>query len=149
MLPTIGTKELVAWLPTLLGLGPADLVVVPELAYPTYDVGAAVVGAQVLATDALTAAGPARVAPGVGQLPVQPDRARAARRAPAKVVAWARERGAVVVSDECYVELGWDAEPVSVLHPSCLRRLVRRAARGALAVEALQPGGLPGRSRRR
>jgi succinyldiaminopimelate transaminase len=34
-----------------------------------------------------------------------------------KVVAWARERGAVVASDECYAELGWDAEPVSLLHP--------------------------------
>ena len=35
----------------------------------------------------------------------------------AKVVAWARERGAVVASDECYLEFGWDAEPVSILHP--------------------------------
>ena len=35
-----------------------------------------------------------------------------------KVVGWARERGAVVASDECYLGLGWDAEPVSLLHPS-------------------------------
>ncbi len=34
------------------------------------------------------------------------------------MVAWARDTGAIVVSDECYIELGWDAEPVSVLHPS-------------------------------
>ena len=34
-----------------------------------------------------------------------------------KVVRWARERGAVLASDECYLDLGWDAEPVSVLHP--------------------------------
>ena len=40
VLPTIGSKELVAWLPTLLGLGPGDTVVYPTLAYPTYDVGA-------------------------------------------------------------------------------------------------------------
>src|SRR5438105_4619715 len=33
-----------------------------------------------------------------------------------KVVAWARERGAVVASDECYIGLGWEAEPGSVLH---------------------------------
>ena len=46
MLPVIGTKELIAWLPTLLGLGADDdLVVVPELAYPTYDVGARLAGA--------------------------------------------------------------------------------------------------------
>src|SRR3712207_8551538 len=36
----------------------------------------------------------------------------------AERVAWARERGAVVASDECYGEFGWEVEPVSVLHPS-------------------------------
>ena len=35
-----------------------------------------------------------------------------------EVVAWARTHGILVASDECYLELGWDAEPVSVLHPS-------------------------------
>ena len=34
-----------------------------------------------------------------------------------KVVQWGRERGALVVSDECYVELEWDVQPVSLLHP--------------------------------
>ena len=33
-------------------------------------------------------------------------------------VGWARSRGAVLASDECYIELGWDAAPVSVLHES-------------------------------
>jgi aspartate/methionine/tyrosine aminotransferase len=32
-------------------------------------------------------------------------------------VSWARDRGVVLASDECYLGLGWDAEPVSVLHP--------------------------------
>jgi len=32
-------------------------------------------------------------------------------------VAWAREHGILVFSDECYLELGWEADPVSVLHP--------------------------------
>jgi succinyldiaminopimelate transaminase len=31
------------------------------------------------------------------------------------VLAWARERGVTVVSDECYLSLGWDSTPVSVL----------------------------------
>ncbi len=106
-----------ASLPLLLGLGPDSRVVVPELAYPTYDIGARVVGAQVTASDSTMALGPGRVdlvwvnSPGnpTGRvLPVEHLR---------KVVAWARERGAVVVSDECYVELGWEAQPVSVLHP--------------------------------
>ena len=34
-----------------------------------------------------------------------------------KVVGWARERGVVIASDECYLGLAWDAQPLSVLHP--------------------------------
>ncbi len=45
VLPVIGTKEVIAWLPTLLGCGAGDVVSYPELAYPTYDVGARLAGA--------------------------------------------------------------------------------------------------------
>ncbi|MGH4017663.1 MAG: aminotransferase class I/II-fold pyridoxal phosphate-dependent enzyme, partial [Pseudonocardiaceae bacterium] len=48
VLPTIGSKELVAWLPRLLGFGAGDTVVIPELAYPTYEVGVLLAGASVL-----------------------------------------------------------------------------------------------------
>jgi succinyldiaminopimelate transaminase len=117
VLPTIGSKELVAWLPTLLGLGPSDLVVIPELAYPTYEVGVLLAGAQMIRADGLTALGPRRPALVWLNSPSNPT----GRVLPAehlrKVVDWARERGAVVASDECYLSLGWDAEPVSVLHP--------------------------------
>ncbi len=58
VLPTIGSKELVAWLPLLLGLGPGDVVAFPRVAYPTYDVGARLAGATPVAVDALTALGP-------------------------------------------------------------------------------------------
>ncbi|WP_307785273.1 aminotransferase class I/II-fold pyridoxal phosphate-dependent enzyme [Janibacter melonis] len=44
VLPTIGSKELVAWLPTLLGIGAGESVVFPTVAYPTYDVGARIAG---------------------------------------------------------------------------------------------------------
>jgi succinyldiaminopimelate transaminase len=118
VLPTIGTKELVAWLPTLLGAGPGDRVVIPELAYPTYEVGARLAGATFVRSDSTVSVGPGSVKlvwinspsnPTGRVLPVEHLR---------KVVAWGRERGALVVSDECYLELGWDAAPVSVLHPS-------------------------------
>jgi succinyldiaminopimelate transaminase len=118
VLPTIGSKELVAWLPTLLGLGAGDLVVIPELAYPTYEVGARLAGAEYVRADGLTALGPRRpkliwvnspANPTGKVLPVEHLR---------KVVEFARETGAVVASDECYLALGWEAEPVSVLHPS-------------------------------
>jgi succinyldiaminopimelate transaminase len=117
VLPVIGTKELVAWLPTLLGAGPGDLVTFPGLAYPTYDVGARLAGATPKAVDGLLHLGPQTPkilwvnSPSnpTGQvLPVEHLR---------KVVEWARDRGAIVLSDECYAEFGWDAEPVSVLHP--------------------------------
>ena len=52
VLPVIGTKELIAWLPSLLGLGDQDVVVVPELAYPTYEVGARLAGARWVRSDA-------------------------------------------------------------------------------------------------
>ena len=118
VLPVIGSKELIASLPTHLGVGPGDLVVQPLLAYPTYEVGATLVGARVLAADSLTAIGPERPRilwlnspsnPTGKVLPV--DHLR-------KVVDWCRERGVLLISDECYLELTWEGEPaVSVLHP--------------------------------
>jgi succinyldiaminopimelate transaminase len=117
VLPTIGSKELVAWLPTLLGLGAGDVVVHPEIAYPTYDVGARLAGARPVPADGLTALGPARVRLVWLNSPSNPTGAVQPVEHLRKVVAWARERGAVVASDECYAELGWDAAPVSILHP--------------------------------
>lgn len=119
VLPTIGSKEMVAWLPTLLGVGAGDVVVHPEAAYPTYDVGARLAGATPVPSDGLTALGPAPVRLVWLNSPSNPT----GRVLPAahlrKVVDWARERGAVVASDECYAELGWDDAdpPVSLLHP--------------------------------
>jgi succinyldiaminopimelate transaminase len=117
ILPVIGTKELIAWLPTLLGCGPGDVVSFPELAYPTYDVGARLAGARPVAADSLTALGPEPVRLAWLNSPANPT----GRVLPAehlrKVVSWARERGTVVASDECYLELGWETTPLSVLHP--------------------------------
>jgi len=117
VLPVIGSKELIASMPVHLGLGPDDLVVYPELAYPTYEVGARLAGARTVATDSLTSLGPERASmvwlnspsnPNGRVLPV--DHLR-------KVVDWCRERGTLLVSDECYLECAWDVQPVSVLHP--------------------------------
>jgi succinyldiaminopimelate transaminase len=121
VLPVIGTKELIAWLPTLLGLGPADVIVVPELAYPTYEVGARLAGAQVLRADSLTQLGPQSPALVYLNSPSNPTGRVLGPDHLRKVVGWARERGVVVASDECYLGLGWEPEPlkpVSVLHPS-------------------------------
>jgi succinyldiaminopimelate transaminase len=117
VLPVIGTKELIAWLPTLLGCGPDDRVSYPELAYPTYDIGARLAGAQAVATDEPDRAGatPVRLAwlnspsnPTGRVLPVGRMR---------DLAAWGRRAGAVLASDECYIDLGFEATPVSLLHP--------------------------------
>jgi succinyldiaminopimelate transaminase len=133
VLPVIGSKELIASMPTQLGLGAGDLVVYPELAYPTYEVGAALAGARAMATDSLTSLGPETPAllwlnspsnPTGRVLPIEHLR---------KVVDWCRERGTLLVSDECYIECAWDTEPVSVLHPD----VCGDSTDGILAVHSL------------
>lgn len=133
VLPTIGSKELVGLLALLLGLGAGDTVVVPELAYPTYDVGARVAGCEVVVSDSTHALGPQRVALVWVNSPSNPTGRVLPVEHLAKVVAWARERGALVVSDECYLELGWDAEPVSILD----ERVNGGSFEGILAVHSL------------
>ncbi len=117
VLPVIGTKELVAWLPILLGIGPGDTVVLPETAYPTYEVGARLAGATPLASDDPDEAAAARPRLIWINSPANPH---GAILPPERLRAWvdaARACGAVLAADECYGEFGWDAEPVSLLHP--------------------------------
>lgn len=117
VLPAIGTKEMIAWLPRLLGLGADDLVVIPELAYPTYEVGALLAGARVLRADGLSRLGPERASLIFVNSPSNPTGKVLGVDHLRKVVDWARERDAIVVSDECYLGLTWDADAVSVLDP--------------------------------
>lgn len=132
VLPTIGSKELVASLPLWLGIGAGDIVVVPRVSYPTYEVGGLLAGAQVIRADSLTAVGPSsRVRLVWVNSPANPT----GRVLPAahlrKLVDWARERGAVLACDECYLPLGWEVEPVSVLS------VCEGDYRGVLAVHSL------------
>jgi succinyldiaminopimelate transaminase len=117
VLPVIGTKELVAWLPTLLGAGPGDTVAIPGLAYPTYDVGARIAGATSQVADGLLTLGPQTPKIVWINSPSNPTGQVLPAEHLRKVVRWARERGVILISDECYAELGWEAQPVSVLHP--------------------------------
>ncbi|WP_238412742.1 succinyldiaminopimelate transaminase [Saccharothrix deserti] len=117
VLPTIGSKELVAWLPTLLGLGPGDVVAIPALSYPTYEVGARLAGATPVR---LADGEPPPAGTGLVWLnsPSNPTGRVQDASQLAQAVADARAVGAVVASDECYLALSWTAEPVSVLLPS-------------------------------
>lgn len=114
VLPTIGSKELVAWLPTLLGLGPGDEVVIPPVCYPTYEVGARLAGCTVIRADSWDRLGP-RVRLVWINSPGNPDGRVLPPHELRAVVDAARAQGAVVASDECYLRLGWEATPASVL----------------------------------
>ena len=129
ILPTVGSKELVAWLPLLLGLGEGDVVVRPRIAYPTYDMGAVLAGATPVAADDLAeldAQTRARVRLVWVNSPGNPTGIVRTADSLRALVDSARELGAVVASDECYAELGWGrwdrergGEPVpSVLDPA-------------------------------
>ncbi|MGW6174712.1 succinyldiaminopimelate transaminase [Arthrobacter sp. NPDC055138] len=110
VMPTVGSKELVAWLPTLLGLGEGDVVVRPVVAYPTYDMGAILAGATPVAADSLAdldAQTRSRVKLVWVNSPGNPTGIVRDQDELRALVEDARTLGAVVASDECYAELGW------------------------------------------
>jgi len=120
VLPTVGSKELVAHLPSLLGLGGGDVVVHPATAYPTYDVGARLAGAHPVASDGPPESWPAATGLVWLNSPGNPHGHVLDTAALRRVIAWARERGVVVASDECYAELAWEEPYASAGVPSLL-----------------------------
>lgn len=121
IMPTIGSKELVAWLPTLLGLGAGDVVLRPEVAYPTYDIGAQIAGATPVATDdpqSLDEETLSRVNLIWINSPGNPTGVVQNVEQLRQIVQLGRRLGAVVASDECYAQLPWEVEEApSVLDP--------------------------------
>ena len=111
VLPTIGSKELVAWLPTLLG---SRKVLFPEIAYPTYSVGAAIAGAEGLAVDDDPRVWPAADLVWLNSPSNPTGRVLDAAQIRA-ALDWARQNNAVIASDECYFEFGWEGKPVSIM----------------------------------
>ncbi|MEV8212269.1 succinyldiaminopimelate transaminase [Leifsonia sp. NPDC077715] len=137
VLPTIGSKELVALLPFMLGLGEGDVVVHPRAAYPTYAIGAAIAGATAMASD-----DPAEWPENTRLIwlnsPGNPDGRILSVEDLRAAVARARELGAYLASDECYAELGWDAPWDAERVPSVLDpRVIGDDRRNILAVYSL------------
>ena len=120
VIPTIGSKEAVAWIPFLLGVRPGDTVLVPEVAYPTYDIGARLAGATPVAVDPTDPSSWPDAALVYLNSPGNPDGHVMSTDELRAVVAWARAHGAVVVSDECYAALPWSEPYVSEGVPSLL-----------------------------
>lgn len=114
VLPVIGTKEAIAWLPTVLGMR-GETVVIPEVAYPTYEVSALLAGCEPERNDEPSGT-PALVFINSPSNPTGRVRSVEDLRG---WVEFARETGAIVASDECYLALGWDPDsrPRSILDP--------------------------------
>jgi succinyldiaminopimelate transaminase len=111
VLPIIGSKELVAWLPTYLE---AKSVLIPEIAYPTYHVGAVLAGA-----DSVPVAIDAQSWP-VADLawlnsPSNPTGRVHSVEEVNRCIQWSRQNKSVLISDECYLEFDQNAHSVSVL----------------------------------
>lgn len=124
VLPTIGSKELVALLPFLLGLGKGDVIVHPKIAYPTYAVSAALCQAEALAEE-----DPSRWPENTKLIwlnsPSNPTGEVKNAEYLKQAVARAREIGAIIANDECYAELGWQADWLEtptpcILHPDVI-----------------------------
>lgn len=139
VLPLVGSKEAVAWLPTLLGLAGRGLAVAhPAAAYPTYAMGATLAGveARVLDVDDILAGASLE---GVGLLwinsPGNPTGRVLDPETLAAVVRRTREAGVVLASDECYARLGWEGEDTApgILDP----RVVGDDHTGVLSVYSL------------
>jgi succinyldiaminopimelate transaminase len=133
VVPSIGSKELVSLLPMLLGLQPGTEVLIPALAYPTYDAGARFAGCLPVPVEDPTAHDPANVSLVWLNSPSNPTGEVWSAERLRAVVEWARAHGILVASDECYLELGWEATPVSVLDPS----VCGDTTDGVLAVHSL------------
>lgn len=134
VLPTIGSKEFIATMPGMLGIGPGDAIVFPAHAYPTYEIGALLTGADAVATDD-PEAWPANTRLVWLNSPGNPDGRVLDAAQLRRAVERARELGAVLVNDECYAELNWiaDEPTVCVLAPE----VIGDDPRGVLSVYSL------------
>lgn len=132
VVPSIGSKEIVAWLPIVFGLNQSSTVAIPELAYPTYAVGAMLAHAKFV-----TYKQASDIPDGTDLIwvnsPGNPTGEVLSANQLKELVARGRELSAPVVSDECYIELGWEAEPISILDP----RVCGTDFTGLLAVHSL------------
>jgi succinyldiaminopimelate transaminase len=141
----IGTKELVASLPHVLRMrDPSrDTVLYPAISYPTYAMGAELGGCRAvpvpldddwhLDLSAVSEEDAARALLLWLNEPGNPTGSQSAAGPMTDAVGWARARGVIVASDECYVEFNWGADGEFVSGATALSAGVD----GVLAVHSL------------
>lgn len=112
VLPVIGSKELVAWLPTILQ---SERVLYPEIAYPTYLVGSMIAKSEALAVGFDAANWPKADLAWINS-PSNPTGRVSTDAELISAIKWAQSStGAIVISDECYLEFEESAKPKSIL----------------------------------
>ncbi|CAN2213249.1 COG0436 Aspartate/tyrosine/aromatic aminotransferase [Candidatus Nanopelagicaceae bacterium] len=111
VLPLIGSKEFVAWLPTFLE---AQSVLYPEIAYPTYLVGSLLAQAEATAVAIDASTWPSADMAWVNS-PSNPSGRVHSESEFRDAIEWSRKNGATLVSDECYLEFGDSETPTSIL----------------------------------
>lgn len=114
VLPLIGSKELVAWLPTILE---SRKVLIPKIAYPTYHVGALIAQAQSIEVEIDAATWPSADLAWMNSPSNPTGRTHSVEEIKA-CIQWARTNNSILVSDECYVEFDHTATSYSVLSQS-------------------------------
>ena len=113
MLPTIGSKELVAWLPFLLR---SRHVIIPKIAYPTYRVGALLAQARISEVEIDASQWPTVDGETLIWLntPSNPT-GRVHDESELRAALQHRDSGAVIASDECYFSFPDSKVPISTL----------------------------------
>lgn len=111
VLPLIGSKELVAWLPTYLE---STSVLIPEIAYPTYHVGALLCGAQSIPVGIDAHTWPVADLAWLNSPSNPTGRVHSITEMKA-CIDWSRANKSILISDECYLELDQSAHSYSVL----------------------------------
>jgi succinyldiaminopimelate transaminase len=128
----VGTKELVASLPQHLRLRTPerDTVLHPELAYPSYAMGASLAGCRAVAYRDLGDIDPDDAARALCLWVNSPANPHGVLHDLGEAAAWGRERGVPVLSDECYVEFTWAGGGAG-------RTILEHGTEGVLAVHSL------------
>lgn len=129
VLPTIGSKEIVALLPFLLE---AKKVLIPEIAYPTYRVGGILAGATVIEVEIDAKTWPRE---NIDLAWINsPSNPTGRVHSDAEILAaidWSRTSDAVLASDECYLSFPDTKQSKSILE------LAQGNNRGLLAIHSL------------
>jgi succinyldiaminopimelate transaminase len=112
VLPTIGSKELVAWLPSILQ---AKTLLYPKVAYPTYLVGSMISQSESIAVDIDAKSWPKSDLAWINS-PSNPTGRVHSESELEAVIAYARSNNSLIVSDECYINFpATGPNPVSIL----------------------------------